>query len=86
MRPQVVLIGTGGTIASRFDPQLGRTVASQRGEDLLAQVPQLAEIADTRGRRFRHRARASTCRSSSRSSSRSGSIGSSRATTWRASW
>jgi L-asparaginase len=46
MRPKVVLIGTGGTIASRFDPQLGRTVASQRGEDLLAQGPQLAEIAE----------------------------------------
>jgi L-asparaginase len=46
MRPKVVLIGTGGTIASRFDPQLGRTVASQRGEDLLAQVPQLADVAE----------------------------------------
>lgn len=46
MVPKVVLISTGGTIASRFDPQLGRTVASQRGEDLLVQVPQLAEIAD----------------------------------------
>ena len=46
MRPKVVLIGTGGTIASRFDPQLGRTVASQRGEDLLVQVPQLAEVAE----------------------------------------
>jgi L-asparaginase len=46
MRPKVVLVGTGGTIASRFDPRLGRTVASQRGEDLLAQVPQLAEIAE----------------------------------------
>ena len=46
MRPKVVLISTGGTIASRFDRQLGRTVASQRGEDLLAQVPQLAEIAE----------------------------------------
>jgi L-asparaginase len=45
MRPRVVLIGTGGTIASRYDPALGRTVASQRGEDLLAQVPQLSEIA-----------------------------------------
>ncbi|MGH6899368.1 MAG: asparaginase [Geminicoccaceae bacterium] len=45
MRPKVVLIGTGGTIASRHDPDLGRTVASQRGEDLLAQVPQLSEIA-----------------------------------------
>jgi L-asparaginase len=42
---KVVLIGTGGTIASRYDAQLGRTVASQRGEDLLAQVPRLAEIA-----------------------------------------
>jgi L-asparaginase len=46
MKPKVVLIGTGGTIASRFDPGLGRTVASARGEDLLAQVPQLGEIAD----------------------------------------
>ena len=46
MKPKVVLIGTGGTIASRFDPELGRTVASQRGEDLIRSVPQLAEIAD----------------------------------------
>jgi L-asparaginase len=45
MSAKVVLIGTGGTIASRYDAQLGRTVASQRGDDLLAQVPQLAEIA-----------------------------------------
>lgn len=46
MRPRVMLIGTGGTIASRFDPELGRTVASARGQDLLAQVPQLSEIAE----------------------------------------
>ena len=45
MSATVVLIGTGGTIASRYDAKLGRKVASQRGEDLLAQVPQLAEIA-----------------------------------------
>jgi L-asparaginase len=45
MHPKVVLIGTGGTIASRFDSALGRTVASQRGADVLAQVPQLAEVA-----------------------------------------
>jgi L-asparaginase len=45
MLPKVVLIGTGGTIASRYDEALGRTVASQRAEDLLAQVPQLAEVA-----------------------------------------
>jgi hypothetical protein len=49
MLPKVVLIGTGGTIASRYDHKLGRTVASQRGEDLLAQVPQLAEVAATAG-------------------------------------
>jgi L-asparaginase len=41
---KVVVISTGGTIASRFDPHEGRTLASQRGADLLAQVPQLAEL------------------------------------------
>ena len=46
MKPKVVLISTGGTIASRYDEKLGRTVASQRGDDLLAQVPQLAEVAE----------------------------------------
>jgi L-asparaginase len=45
MTAKVVLISTGGTIASRFDPGTGRTVASQRGEDLLAQVPGLAAVA-----------------------------------------
>jgi L-asparaginase len=44
MAAKVVLISTGGTIASRFDPQSGRTVASARGEDLLAQVPELATV------------------------------------------
>jgi L-asparaginase len=43
--PKVVVISTGGTIASRFDAATGRTVASQRGEDLLAQVPGLAQVA-----------------------------------------
>ena len=32
MTARIVLIGTGGTIASRHDAQLGRTVASPRGE------------------------------------------------------
>ena len=45
MKPKVVLISTGGTIASRHDEKLGRTVASARGEDLLAQIPQLADVA-----------------------------------------
>jgi L-asparaginase len=46
MAAKVVLISTGGTIASRFDPTSGRTVASARGEDLLAQAPELATICD----------------------------------------
>jgi L-asparaginase len=46
MAAKVVLISTGGTIASRFDAQSGRTVASARGEDLLAQVPELASLCD----------------------------------------
>jgi L-asparaginase len=46
MKPKVVLISTGGTIASRHDERLGRTVASARGEDLLAQIPQLEDVAE----------------------------------------
>ena len=41
---KIVLIGTGGTIASRFDPVRGRTLASERGAEMLAQVPQLAGL------------------------------------------
>lgn len=32
----VVVVGTGGTIASRYDPALGRAVASQGVEAILA--------------------------------------------------
>lgn len=46
MKPKVVLLATGGTIASRYDPALGRTVASQRAEDLLQALPQVGEVAD----------------------------------------
>ena len=46
MKPNVVLLATGGTIASRYDPVLGRTVASQRAEDLLGMLPQVSEGAD----------------------------------------
>jgi L-asparaginase len=44
--PKVVLLATGGTIASRFDPALGRTVASQRAEDLIAMLPQVKDVAE----------------------------------------
>jgi L-asparaginase len=46
MASKIVLISTGGTIASRFDAAAGRTLASQRGADLLAQVPQLAAVGE----------------------------------------
>src|SRR5215468_8310219 len=45
MKPKVVLLATGGTIASRYDPVLKRTVASARAEDLLQSLPQVAEVA-----------------------------------------
>jgi L-asparaginase len=45
-RPKVVILATGGTIASRYDPALGRTVASQRAEDLLRMLPKAAEVAE----------------------------------------
>jgi L-asparaginase len=46
MKPRVVLLATGGTIASRHDPALGRTVASQRAEDLLGMLPQVGDAAE----------------------------------------
>jgi L-asparaginase len=45
VKPKVVLLATGGTIASRYDPALGRTVASQRAEHLLETLPQVAGAA-----------------------------------------
>ena len=46
MKPKVVLLATGGTIASRYDPALGRTVASARAEDLLQALPGVGEVAE----------------------------------------
>ncbi len=46
MKPKVVLLATGGTIASRYDPALKRTVASARAEDLLQALPGVREVAD----------------------------------------
>jgi L-asparaginase len=46
MRPKVVVVGTGGTIASRYDPALGRKVAAMSGSELLALLPGAADIAE----------------------------------------
>ncbi len=45
-RARVVLLSTGGTIASRRDEASGHTVASVAGAGLLAQIPSLAELAE----------------------------------------
>jgi len=46
MKTKVVVIGTGGTIASRYDAALGRKVAAMSGSELLDLLPAAAEIAD----------------------------------------
>jgi L-asparaginase len=46
MKPRIVLLATGGTIASRYDPKLGSTVASQRADELLGMLPQVADFAE----------------------------------------
>lgn len=38
MNKKILLVSTGGTIASRFDPALGRVVASRTGEELVASL------------------------------------------------
>lgn len=45
MNHKVVLISTGGTIASRYDPAQGRVVASQSGDDLIAMLPGADAVA-----------------------------------------
>jgi L-asparaginase len=42
----IVLVFTGGTISMRHDPAMGGAVPALAGKDILALVPQLAEIAD----------------------------------------
>ena len=44
----VWIVGTGGTIASKFDPTIGGPVAAATAEDLIAAVPALHEIATIR--------------------------------------
>ncbi len=45
MNHKVVLISTGGTIASRYDPAQGRVVSSQSGDDLIAMLPGADAVA-----------------------------------------
>ena len=46
MMARVVVVFTGGTISMRHDPAAAGNVPTMRGEELLASVPGLAEIAE----------------------------------------
>jgi L-asparaginase len=46
MKPRLAAFFTGGTISMRFDPTTGGAVPALSGEEILAQVPGLDEIAD----------------------------------------
>ena len=43
--PRVVVLATGGTIASRFDPAIGALAPAVTGADLVSAVPGLDKIA-----------------------------------------
>ena len=43
--PTVVILSTGGTIASRYDPDKRGLVPALSGSELLEAVPELAEVA-----------------------------------------
>jgi len=47
-RPLVWIVGTGGTIASKYDAKLGGHVAAASAEELMATVPELADVAEVR--------------------------------------
>lgn len=47
-KPVVCVVGTSGTIASRFDPTVGGHVSAASARDLVEAVPELAEIAEIR--------------------------------------
>jgi L-asparaginase len=46
MKPRLAAFFTGGTISMRFDPATGGAVPALSGEEIIAQVPGLGEIAD----------------------------------------
>ena len=43
--PKVVVLATGGTIASMYDPDIGALRAALSGEEIVEAVPGLAEVA-----------------------------------------
>ncbi len=49
MRKKIIsIVGTGGTIASKFDPKIGGHVSAASAEDMVKAVPELSDIAEIR--------------------------------------
>ncbi|NOX71884.1 MAG: Glu-tRNA(Gln) amidotransferase subunit GatD [Candidatus Micrarchaeota archaeon] len=48
-KPKISMINTGGTIASRIDYRTGGVYALSTAEDILGNIPELADIAHIRG-------------------------------------
>ena len=46
MPPRIIVLFTGGTISMRHDPAASGNLPTMRGQELLATVPRLADIAD----------------------------------------
>jgi L-asparaginase len=44
-RPKVVVLSTGGTIATRYDPGTNQSLPTLTGEQLVTAIPQLQEVA-----------------------------------------
>lgn len=47
-KPIICVVGTGGTIASKYDPVIKGHVSAARAEDLVGAVPEITEIAEIR--------------------------------------
>ncbi len=47
-KPVVCIVGTGGTIASKYDAALGGHTSAATAQDLVTAVPELGKIADIR--------------------------------------
>src|SRR6266567_9159464 len=46
MTPRIAIVFTGGTISMRVDPKSGGAIPALSGEEIIARVPGLNEIAD----------------------------------------
>lgn len=47
-RPVVCVIGTGGTIASKYDASIGGHKSAASAQDLVSAMPEIADVADIR--------------------------------------